>query len=43
MSYSDIVKEGLPDEVLIEDDAVAEYKLNIKSVRIVNSKDTFSE
>lgn len=43
MSYSSLVKEGLPSEVLNEDDIVADYKLNIKSVSIINSDDTFSK
>lgn len=43
MSYSNLVKEGLPLEVLNEDDIVANYRLNIKSVSIINSKDTFSK
>ena len=41
MSYSNIVKAGLPKEVLAEDDEVANYKLNIKEVKLVNSQDTF--
>jgi zinc protease len=41
MSYSDAVKAGLPKEVLAEDDVVANYKLNVKNVTIVDSKDTF--
>ncbi|GAB3820459.1 M16 family metallopeptidase [Pontibacter rugosus] len=41
MSYSNLVKEGLPQEVLAEDDVVANYKLNVKDVKIVESKDTF--
>jgi len=41
MSYSNFVKSGLPKEVLQEDESVANYKLNVKSVTIVNSKDTF--
>jgi zinc protease len=41
MSYSNLVKEGLPQQVLAEDDQVANYKLNVKDVKIVNSKDTF--
>ena len=43
MSYSNLVKEGLPIEVLNEDNIVADYKLNVKSVSIINSKDTFSK
>lgn len=41
MAYSDAVKAGLPKEVLDEDDIVANYKLNVKKVTIVDSKDTF--
>ena len=41
MSYSNLVRSGLPKEVLDEDDAVANYKLNIKSVKIIPSADTF--
>lgn len=41
MSYSQLVKEGLPDEILSEDDAAAVFPLNVKSVKIVDSKDTF--
>lgn len=41
MSYSNLVKSGLPEDILKEDDAVANYKLNVKSVKIVNSADTF--
>lgn len=41
MSYSNLVKSGLPEELLKEDDAVANYKLNVKSVKVVNSADTF--
>ncbi|MFA6437704.1 MAG: insulinase family protein [Bacteriovoracaceae bacterium] len=41
MAYSDAVKAGLPKDVLTEDDIVATYKLNIKNVTIVDSKDTF--
>ena len=41
MSYSNLVKSGLPKEVLAEDDEVAKYKLNVKSVKIVKSEDTF--
>ncbi|MEX0966518.1 MAG: insulinase family protein [Bacteroidia bacterium] len=40
MSYSNIVKEGLPEEVLREDEQVAKYPLNIKSVKIVKTEDT---
>ncbi|MCA9732936.1 insulinase family protein [candidate division KSB1 bacterium] len=41
MSYSNLVKSGLPQQVLQEDDEVAHYKLNIKSVKIIDSADTF--
>jgi zinc protease len=41
MSYSNLVKEGLPKSVLEEDEQVSKYKLNVKNVRIVDSKDTF--
>ncbi len=41
MSYSNAVKAGFPKEVLTEDDAVAAYHLNVKDVKIVDSKDTF--
>ncbi len=41
MSYSNLVKSGLPADVLAEDDEVANYKLNIKSVKVVKSADTF--
>jgi zinc protease len=41
MSYSNLVREGLPEAVLKEDDEAAKFKLNIKSVDIVKSEDTF--
>ncbi len=41
MSYSNLVKSGLPKEVLAEDDEVAKYKLNVTSVKVVKSEDTF--
>jgi zinc protease len=41
MSYSKQVKSGLPKEVLEEDEEIARYKLNIKSVRVVPSAETF--
>lgn len=41
MSYSNLVKSGQPEEVLEEDNIVAKYKLNVKSVKIVKSEDTF--
>lgn len=41
MSYSNLVKSGLPADVLAEDEEVAVYPLNIKKVNIVQSADTF--
>ncbi len=41
MSYSELVKSGLPEDVLAEDDAVAVYPLNVRKVTIVESADTF--
>jgi len=43
MSYSNIVKEGLPEEVLKQDDAAAKLNLNVKDVQIIDSKDTFKK
>ena len=41
MSYSNLVKAGLSEDILSEDSATENFKLNIKSVTIVESKDTF--
>ena len=41
MSYSNLVKSGLPADVLAEDEVVANYPLNVKKVTIVDSADTF--
>jgi len=41
MSYSNFVKENLPKEVTAEDEEVANYKLNINSVKVINSEDMF--
>ncbi len=41
MSYSNLVKAGLPEEVLSEDSDTENFKLNVKKVTIVDSKDTF--
>ena len=41
MSYSNLVKEGLSEDVLKEDEEAAAYKLNVKSVDVINSQDTF--
>ena len=41
MSYSNLVKAGLPEDVLNEDTATENFQLNIKNVTVVDSKDTF--
>jgi len=41
MSYSDLVKSGLPADVLAKDAAVEKLPLNVTSVKIVKSADTF--
>jgi zinc protease len=41
MSYSGLVREGLPEEVSIEDDQITTYPLNVKSVRIIESEEMF--
>ena len=41
MTYSDLVKSGLDPALLAEDEAVAVFPLNIKSVKIVPSQETF--
>ena len=41
MSYSNMVKAGLSEDILSEDAATENFKLNVKNVRIVDSKDTF--
>jgi len=41
MSYSASLKAGMPKTILDEDDQVSTYKLNVKSVKIINSTDTF--
>ena len=41
MSYSNLVKEGLPQAVKDEDAEIANYKLNVKSVKVVDTKNTF--
>lgn len=40
MSYSNVVSEGLSESIRSEDALVAEYPLNISSVKIVDSQDT---
>ncbi|WP_416306274.1 M16 family metallopeptidase [Neptunicella sp. SCSIO 80796] len=41
MTYSNLVKSGLPQEVLAEDAEIARYPLNVKKVTLVPSADTF--
>jgi hypothetical protein len=41
MSYSNIVKAGLSENILNEDAETENFKLNVKKVTIVDSKDTF--
>jgi len=41
MSYSNVVKAGVPEEVLSEDLETENFKLNVKKVTVVDSKDTF--
>ena len=41
MSYSNIVKAGLSDDILKDDEIVAKFPLNVKEVKIVKSADTF--
>lgn len=41
MSYSNSLKAGMPKDILDEDELVSTYKLNVKSVNIVKSSDTF--
>ena len=41
MSYSDLVKSGLPPDILAEDEQVANFKLNVKNVTITESANTF--
>lgn len=42
MSYSNLFKEGLSQDILNEDEEVSDFKLNIKSVEIIESKETFN-
>ncbi len=41
MSYSNLVKAGLSEDILNEDTATENFKLNVKNVTIVDSKETF--
>jgi zinc protease len=41
MSYSDIVRTGLPNQVLTEDEEIANYALSVKSVKVIDNQETF--
>lgn len=41
MSYSNVVKAGLSEDILKTDNIVAEFPLNVTEVKIVKSADTF--
>jgi zinc protease len=41
MSYSNLVREGLPKAVVEEDEAISRFPLNVKRVTIVDTKETF--
>ncbi len=41
MSYSNLVKAGLPPEILKEDSETENFKLNVKKVTVIDSKETF--
>jgi zinc protease len=41
MSYSNVVKAGLSEDILKTDNIVAEFPLNVTEVKIVKSTDTF--
>ena len=41
MTYSNLVKAGLSEDILSEDAATENFKLNVKNVTIIDSKDTF--
>jgi len=41
MTYSNLVKAGLSEEILSEDAATENFKINVNNVTIVDSKDTF--
>lgn len=43
MSYSNLMREGLPQKVKDEDAEIANYRLNVKSVKVVDTKDTFKQ
>lgn len=41
MTYSNLVKAGLSEDILSEDAVTENFKLNVKNVSVVDSKDTF--
>ena len=41
MSYSNFVKDELPKDVLLEDESISKYHLNIKGVKVVDTQSTF--
>jgi zinc protease len=41
MSYSNLVKAGLPEDLLMEDAETENFELNVKSAKVIDSKDTF--
>ena len=41
MSYANLVKTGLSEDILSEDTATENFQLNVKTVTIIDSKDTF--
>jgi len=41
MSYSNLIKAGLPEDILMEDSEAEIFRLNINKVTVVDSKDTF--
>jgi len=43
MSYSNVLKGSLSEEILNEDKSVEGYSLNVKNVAIINSEDTFKQ
>ena len=43
MSYSNVLKSSLSPEILSDDKNVENYPLNVKSVAIINSSDTFKQ
>lgn len=43
MSYSNVVKEGMPEDVLKQDEKASAFPMNVKSVMIIDSKNTFKE